>query len=297
MGARHVEANGLRFAYLDQGPTDGPLALCLHGFPDHAPTWRHLLPVLADAGYHAVAPWMRGYAPTQVPPERATAPATLTADINALHRALGGDGRAVVVGHDWGAVLGARAARAAPHRWASVVTMAVPPELVFRHRPPDAAQAWRSWYMVLAQLPGAEGAFLRDDLALVESLWRAWSPGHEPDPDDLRRLKATLADPGVLRAALSYYRGFARAALPSAGRSSRLPSRPPSRLPVPPPQPHLVLHGADDGCIAAEFAAASARLLPNERSRVEVIPGVGHFLHLEAPDLVAELVREHLDEV
>ncbi len=284
MGARHITANGLRFAYLEQGPEDGPLALCLHGFPDHAPTWRHLLPELAGAGYHAVAPWLRGYAPTEVPPDRATSPATLTADVNALHRALGGDGRAVLVGHDWGAVFAARAARAAPGRWRRVVTMAVPPELVFRHHLPDAAQAWRSWYMALAQLPGAERAFLRDDLALIETLWRDWSPGHEPDPDDLRRLKVTLADPGVMRAALSYYRGYAAAAVTGGAR----------RRVLPPPQPHLVLHGLQDGCIGAGFAAEAARLLPNPASRVEVLGDVGHFLHLEAPDVVARLVLDHL---
>lgn len=287
MGARHVTANGLRFAYLEQGPRDGPLALCLHGFPDHAPTWRHLLPALADAGYRAVAPWLRGYAPTEVPPDRATSPATLTADVNALHRALDADGRAVLVGHDWGAVLAARAARAAGDRWRRLVTMAVPPELVFVHRTPDAAQAWRLWYVLLAQLPGAERAFLRDDLALVEQLWRTWSPGHEPDPQDLRRIKATLSDPGVLRAALSYYRGLAGEALASRRRGGL-------RVPLPPRQPHLVLHGADDGCIDAEFARASAQLLPHPASRVEVLAGVGHFLHLEAPERVAGLVTDHL---
>lgn len=288
MGARQVTANGLRFAYLEQGPADGPLALCLHGFPDHAPTWRHLLPALADAGYHAVAPWLRGYAPTEVPDRRATPPATLTADVNALHRALGGDGRAVLVGHDWGAVLAARAARAAPSRWRALATLAVPPELVFAQHPPDAAQARRSWYVLLAQLPGAERAFSRHDLALVEELWRTWSPGYEPDPDDLRRLKATLADPGVLRAALSYYRGFAAEAVATRGRANRAP--------LPPRQPHLVLHGEEDGCIDAVYARASAPLLAHPRSRVEVLGGVGHFLHLEAPAAVAGLVLDHLGQ-
>lgn len=286
MGARQVTANGLRVAYLEQGPQDGPLALCLHGFPDHAHTWRHLLPALAQAGYRAVAPWTRGYAPTEVPPDRATPPARLTADVNALHRVLGGDERAVVIGHDWGAVFAARAARAAPGRWRSVVTMAVPPELVFRHHPPDAAQAWRSWYMVLAQLPRAERAFLRDDLALVEQLWRTWSPGYEPDPDDLARLKATLSDPGVLRAALSYYRGYALEAVGVRRRSAPGP--------LPPRQPHLVLHGADDGCIGADYARWSAPLLPHPASRVEVLTGRGHFLHLEDPEQVADLVLDHL---
>ena len=64
MDEHRITANGVDFAYLGDGPADGPLALCLHGFPDTAHTWRYLLPRLADAGYHAVAPFLRGYAPT-----------------------------------------------------------------------------------------------------------------------------------------------------------------------------------------------------------------------------------------
>ena len=61
-----ISANGIDFAYLAAGPADGPLALCLHGYPDSAWTWRHLLPELAAAGYRTVAPFNRGYAPTSV---------------------------------------------------------------------------------------------------------------------------------------------------------------------------------------------------------------------------------------
>src|SRR4029077_8759931 len=97
-----VTANRLEFAALADGPNDGPLALCLHGFPDSAHTWRYLLPELAAAGFHAVAPWMRGYAPTAGPADGSYGPGALAADACALHEALGGDGRAVLIGHDWG---------------------------------------------------------------------------------------------------------------------------------------------------------------------------------------------------
>ena len=60
-----IQANGLEFGYLEAGT--GPLVLCMHGFPDTANSYRHLLPALADAGFHAVAPFMRGYAPSQIP--------------------------------------------------------------------------------------------------------------------------------------------------------------------------------------------------------------------------------------
>src|ERR1044072_1420855 len=98
-----IEANGLLFAYLEAGPADGPLALCLHGFPDSAWTWRDLLPALADAGFRAVAPFTRGYAPSSVPADGRYQLAVLAQDAIALHEALGGDGDAVLIGHDWGA--------------------------------------------------------------------------------------------------------------------------------------------------------------------------------------------------
>src|SRR5580765_2003658 len=96
-----VTANGVEFAYLHCG--SGPLALCLHGFPDSAHTWRHLMPMLAEAGFHAVAPFMRGYAPTAVPADGRYQTGVLGLDAIALHEALGGGQPGVVIGHDWGA--------------------------------------------------------------------------------------------------------------------------------------------------------------------------------------------------
>src|SRR5689334_19667198 len=116
-----VKANGLEFGYLAAGPEDGPLALCLHGFPDSAHTWRHLLPELAADGYRAVAPFMRGYAPTSVPDDGAYQSGALAADANALHEELGGTSEAVIIGHDWGAFATYGAAAHAPERWRRVV--------------------------------------------------------------------------------------------------------------------------------------------------------------------------------
>src|SRR5437899_12980405 len=98
-----ITANGLKFSALAEGPSNGPLALCLHGFPDSAWTWRYLLPELAAAGFRAVAPFMRGYAPTNVPSDGRYQTGALATDALALHDVLGGDGDAVIVGHDWGA--------------------------------------------------------------------------------------------------------------------------------------------------------------------------------------------------
>src|SRR5271168_3195362 len=105
-----VDANGLNFAYLENG--SGPLVLMLHGFPDTAHSWDDLRPRLAARGYRAVSPFMRGYHPTAIPTRDADA-ATLAADVLALVKALG-ETRAIVVGHDWGAAAAYGAAALAP---------------------------------------------------------------------------------------------------------------------------------------------------------------------------------------
>ena len=77
-----TEANGIDFSFLECG--EGPLAMCIHGFPDSAHTWRHLLPVLAHSGFRAVAPFTRGYAPSSIAPDHCYQRGALAADVNAL---------------------------------------------------------------------------------------------------------------------------------------------------------------------------------------------------------------------
>jgi pimeloyl-ACP methyl ester carboxylesterase len=285
MGARFVRANGLRFAYLAEGPEDGPLALCLHGFPDTAHTWRYLLPRLAAEGFRAVAPWMRGYAPTEVPYGRTVPRDTLAADVNALHRALGGGEDAVLVGHDWGAYAAYRAAAAAPGRWRRVVTLAVPPDRALAGANRDPAQMRRSWYMLAFQVPGAERLVARDDFALVERLWRDWSPGYDPT-EELPHVTMSLKSPGSLAAALGYYRALGSRLLPlgtptpGSGRVN--------------PQPTLYLHGADDGCMGVSYAERAREVLRHPASLVEVVPDAGHFLHLERPEVVGATITGFL---
>lgn len=285
METHDVRANGITFAYRELGPADGPLALCLHGFPDTAATWRHLMPLLADAGFRVVAPWLRGYPPTEIPHERRVDPDVLAADVNALHRALGGDRDAVVVGHDWGAIAAMRAAAAAPERWRRLATLAVPPERILAGAKIDGRQAVRSRYALAALVPGAEHRLLAGDATGFRRLWRRWSPGYEPTDADLGPLREALAVPGAARAMLGYYRGYAPAVLSRRALSSRMAL---------PPQPHLVLHGRQDGCIGVEWADAAVGRLPHPASRVEIVDGAGHFLHLEQPDEVGAMIRTHL---
>jgi pimeloyl-ACP methyl ester carboxylesterase len=267
-----VTANGVEFSYLSAG--EGPLALCLHGFPDSAHTWRHLLPLLADAGFRAVAPWTRGYAPTAIPADGDYTVAALAADANALHDVLGGDSDAVLVGHDWGAITAYGAAALAPERWRRVVTMAVPPPPVASSAFFNYRQLKRSFYIYLFQTPLAEMVAGADDLAFIDNLWRDWSPSYDGSAD-LPHVKDALRVPEHLAAAIGYYR-----AMFSGGVLGGVPS-----------QPTLYLHGADDGAFLADRVTESVAHLSAE-SRVEVLPGVGHFLHLEQPDEINKQIIE-----
>ena len=170
-----VQANGLQFGVLEAG--SGPLALCLHGFTDAAYTWRHLLPVLAGAGFHAVAPFMRGYAPTAIPADGAYHLGALVADAVALHEVLGGDANAVLIGHDWGAEAAYGAAAFAPDRWRRLVTLAIPPAALDEVLFSDYEQLKRSFYLFMFRDPAgfAETVVARDDLAFLDKLWRDWS--------------------------------------------------------------------------------------------------------------------------
>jgi pimeloyl-ACP methyl ester carboxylesterase len=284
-----VEANGLRFGYLAAGDS-GPLALCLHGFPDSAWTWRHLLPLLADAGYRAVAPWLRGYAPTSVPDDGVYQLAMVGRDVSGLNAALGGDSDAVLIGHDWGAVAAYAAVHDTP--WRRLVTLAVPPTGAVTAGFFSYDQLQRSWYMFLFQHPLAEMAVQMGDLEFIDRLWADWSPGYDAT-EDLAHAKAAHGDPANLAAALGYY----RATLGNVGLSADptvTALQTASGGPV--PLPTLYLHGRTDGCMGADLAEAARPFLTADGSAVVVVDDAGHFLHLERPEIVNGLILDFLHE-
>jgi pimeloyl-ACP methyl ester carboxylesterase len=271
-----VEASGVGFTALAWGPADGPLALCLHGYPDTARTWRHLGPALAERGFRVVAPYMRGYAPTGLAPDGCYQVGALARDAAHLHQALGGDERAVLVGHDWGAAATYVAGADPQPRFRRLVTMAVPPNraLLAPASPGVVVRQLRmSWYMFFNLLPRLSEESLE---RLIPRLWAAWSPGYDAREDVADVLKA-VRDPVSRNAALRYY----RATLLPWTRSREYAAEEARGFDVP-DVPLLYLHGEDDGCIQAEIARGSERVLP-PHSRVEIVPGAGHFLHLERP--------------
>jgi pimeloyl-ACP methyl ester carboxylesterase len=308
-----VSANGLEFGYLAAG--EGPLALCLHGFPDTAWSWRHLLTALAGAGYRAVAPFMRGYAPTGIPESGVYQTGALSSDAVALHEALGGDADAVVIGHDWGAPTAWSCALHHPDRVTAVGALSVP----FMPRSPvpplDAMrEAFKGqfFYQLYFQEPGvAEAEFERDirtalrkflvmgagetDLAGLP----AKSAGDDmlsslPDPatlppwlteEDLSFYAAEFTRSGM-RGPLNYYRNHNLTWELTAGAPDEIT------------QPALFVAGAKDGVIlmAAEALQALPERVPNLRVEM-LIPEIGHWTQQEAPEAVNKALLKFLGEV
>ena len=287
MEQRVVTANGVQFSYFELGPPDGPLALCLHGFPDSAYTWRFLLPELAAAGFHAVAPFLRGYAPTEIPSDGRYQIGAVARDANALHAALGGHDDAVIIGHDWGALTAYAAVAHQPDRWRRAVSAAVPPTGSIGMSLFTYAQLQRSWYMFFFLSPMAEIALPLDDYAFIDGLWADWSPGYEAS-FDVARVKESIGDPEHIAAAIGYYRAMFDPAL----QDPELAEEQNAAL-APTPKPTLYLHGRDDGCMLLssignplDFMAAGSQMV--------VIEDAGHFMHVEQPDVVNRHIVEFL---
>jgi pimeloyl-ACP methyl ester carboxylesterase len=249
---------------------DRPL-LFLHGFPDHPPTSKPFFTALAERGHRVLAPWLRGYAPSPV--DGPFDIDTLVGDILALLDHWSPTTPVDVIGHDWGAVITYALCNASPSRVARAVTLAVPHPLTFARQLRWPAQLRASWYMGLFQLPGSERIVKARDYRLIDRLWRRWSPGFQLGPDERRELHACL-DASKL-APLGYYR--------AARRKPRAHYR---RASQPIPTPLLALHGEYDGCVLPPTYDDRRRFTgPYERA---IVPGVGHFMHIENPAAIAD---------
>lgn len=282
-----IRAGELEVTYFELG--EGPLALCLHGFPDSPHTWRHLIPALASAGFRAVAPYMRGYSPTSVPESGVYQTAALARDANALHEALDGDERAVIIGHDWGAPSVCGAAIDAPERWSKVVSMAVPPGPALGAAfLSNLAQIQRSWYMFFFQHGLSNHVVSANDLAFIDMLWSQWSPGFAA-ATDLAHVKDALRNAENLQAALGYY----RATLGDGKRDPELATLQQRMGGEYPTQPLLYLHGENDGCVGREVAEVARTMSPTNL-RYEFVAKAGHFLQLEQPQRVNQLIVDFL---
>ena len=266
----YVTANGLKFGYLEQGT--GPLVLLVHGFPDTAHTWDAVMPQIAAAGFRAVAPFTRGYHPTEIPADGKYDTDTLGADLVALIDALG-EQSAVVVGHDWGASATYAAAALAPEKIRLAITLAIPhPASIV----PTPWLAWKVRHFVTLKRAGAPAKLRAKNFAMVDELVSRWSPAWKDIPaSETAKVKAAFSEAGVVEAALAYYRQL----------GVRLPASLKKKITI----PFVAFAGEHD--IISPRAYEKARHLFEASYEVVQVPG-GHFMHREhAEHFTTELVR------
>ena len=256
-----IEANGLRFGYHSLG--EGPLVLLLHGFPDTAKAWDAILAPVASAGFRAVAPYMRGYAPTQAPDTDASSD-DLGADVVGLIDAFEADS-AIVVGHDWGGAAAYAAAALAPERVSKLVAVALPHPAGFT---PKISDLWPARHFLTFKRKSAPRKFIAKDFKGLREIYRRWSPQWDFTDADLADIKRCLSNPESLNAIFGYYRSLQRKPSDLMRRKISVPT--------------TAIAGLTDGAVPLRaFREAESRF--TGEYEVRELPG-GHFPHREHPE-------------
>lgn len=281
-GLEHREAivNGVRIHYVEAG--SGPLVVLLHGFPEFWYSWRHQIPALAEAGFHVIAPDMRGYNESEKPHGvRAYRMEALTADVAALIRHTGAR-TAHIVGHDWG---GAVAWAMPVHHPEVVERLAVlngPHPGAFYRELKTLDQLARSWYILFFQLPWLpELALSAFRFAALDRMLAAEAREGAFGPEDLALYKDALRQPGALHSAINYYRAAFRRGPGAVRRLSRAIG-----------VPTLLIWGERDRHLTPRLTEGLERWVPD--LTVERLPEASHWVQNDAPERVNWLLAEFL---
>ena len=300
--SRTISANGIDIFLLEQG--EGPLVVLCHGWPELSYSWRHQVPALAAAGFHVVAPDMRGFGQTGAPADiGAYSIFDTVGDMVALVEAMG-EKHAVIIGHDWGAPVAWHAALFRPDMFTAVAGLSVPPPFRGRGRPLDTLRdsGITNFYWQYFQTPGvAEAEFERDiKLTMRTLLGRGFSnlaaslfiedgKGFLGDARADRPLPHWLSETDLgyfteaygksgFRGGLNWYRNIDRNwELTAPWQGAQIH------------QPSLFIAGSKDsvitGLIGAKHVTKLERVLPNLRQKL-IIEGAGHWVQQERADEV-----------
>jgi pimeloyl-ACP methyl ester carboxylesterase len=280
-----IHAGGLAFEVLTAGEGDR-LALCLHGFPEHALSWRLQIEPLVALGYRVWAPNQRGYGETTRPPRVEDYDvARLIEDVAALIDASGAR-TVTLIGHDWGAAVAWLFAIRRLRPLERLVIMNVPhPALMSRRLRDSWRQRARSWYMGFFQLPWLPERLLgRDHARAIGDIFRTTSSDPSRFDDAIVAVYRDQASrPGALSAMLNWYRAAPR------GMVAQL------KLGLPVIEvPTLMIWGEDDRALGKETTYGTERYVKD--LRLNYLPGVSHWVQQDAPERVNELLLRFLGE-
>jgi epoxide hydrolase 4 len=279
-----VAANGINFEVATLGTGDR-LALCLHGFPEHAYSWRHQMPMLAKLGYRVWAPNLRGYGNTDSPQEvSAYKTRTLVEDVAALIKAANAK-ETVLLAHDWGGALAWSLAMQQPQLIDRLIVLNLPHPACFARELRKPAQLMKSWYIFFFQLPWLPEFMLGRRRARATSgiiHGSSCNPARFPD-EALEVYRANAARPGGLTAMINWYRAMFR-----GGGFRRFGA---GKIPII-QIPTLFLWGDADSALSFRTTEGTEKYVANLTFRV--FPGVSHWIQQEAPEAVNEMIEDWL---
>jgi epoxide hydrolase 4 len=279
-----VPANGISFEVATIGAGDR-LALCLHGFPEHAYSWRHQMPLLAKLGYRVWAPNLRGYGGTDSPQEiSAYRIPTLVEDVAGLIKASGAK-ETMLIAHDWGGALAWLLAMRQPELISRLVILNLPHPACFARELKRPRQLLRSWYMFFFQIPRLPEFLLgRDDARRIGEMFRRSTRNPSRFPDDaIHVYRKNAARPGGLTAMLNWYRAFfqgRRNQSPGGGGFPKIKT------------PTLFLWG--DADVALDFRTTQGTENYVSDLTFRVLPGISHWIQQEAPEAVNAMLEAWL---
>ncbi|MHA4844782.1 alpha/beta fold hydrolase [Flavitalea antarctica] len=288
----YITANGYQFTYLEAGK--GPLVLLFHGFPDNPHSFTSQLKALAVAGYRAVAPYKRGFAPGDMALNPIQHSTLYMQDAAALVEAFSEE-KVFLIGHDWGAGAVYGVAKLAPARVKAIVTMSIPlSPAFFSSYTTNPQQMKRSWYLFYFQSPYAVEGLKHNDYAMIDFLFQTWCPDWKDYNSHLETVKEMFRKTRSAEAAVEYYRqSFGSYELKEPELQKIQAAFYDGKAFI---VPTLYLHGQSDGCIGSENVEGMEGIFSSGFEKY-IIPGAGHFLQLEKPEAVNRYIINFLKQL
>lgn len=292
MQVRTIPAGVLDVAFHEAGPPSGPPVFLMHGFPYDIHSYVEVAPLLAQAGCRVIVPYLRGYGPTRflrADTPRSGEQAALGADLLALMDALQVP-RAVLAGYDWGGRAACIVAALWPKRCAGLVSYNNynVHDIARAMQPESPQQEMRYWYQYYFHCERGRNGLAKDRRALTRLLWELWSPSWKFDDVTFERTAAAFDNPDFVDVVIHSYRqryGLEPGDPAYADIERQLAAQPAITVPT------ITFDGADDGVRAPAPAEAHARFFTGGRSH-RIVPGVGHNMPQEAPQVFADAVLE-----
>ena len=282
----NIEVNGRTYPLIEAG--EGPLVVCFHGFPDNYETFQHQLEPFVKAGYRVVCPAMPGYAPESHRNDGSNNPVYVSDECIAIVETLlksSGQQQCHLIGHDWGGGIAYMVAVKRPELLKSLAVLSLPFNMhLLRVILRCPSYAINAWYIAFFQLKGlADMVVRRNNFAFLDILFRQWSPTWKKEQYDeyLDSIKETFKAPGVLPAALSYYRNCVFGLNRVSFQWRRIFQ---SNINV----PSLVLRGEKDMCIPEVSYEQMSPKCFRKGVTHEVLPNLGHFMQLQSPQVITD---------